>query len=467
MARPVLCASVVTACLLSSAALAQPFGKSGGEFRVNTYTPGYQGYAAVGMDTAGGFLVVWESGSFPIVLRAQRYAPSGAALGAEIAVTPSLTTTFVQSPTVIGQASGRYVVVWENFVTGDGMNIRLFAQRIQDGALTGAAFRVDTGVTTARDRVPAVATTASGDFAVVWGRELLLGATDDFDLYGRRFTSDAIALGGEFHISTQTTNQGSAPPAIARRSDGAFLVAWTAHFPPSAIGTVFAQAYDPSGTPGAYLVSDAATAADEQIPGAAYDGAGNFVVVWAGNYHVSGGYLWGQRYDTAGSPRGGTFRVDTSTSTLPKSPQVASDSSGNFVVVWGSDAYAIYGRRYASSGAALGEPFRVNTLASASLKHGNVAMNGKGDFVVVWRYGTYASNADIHGQMYCGSYAGDANGDGVVDIGDVFYMINNLFAGGPAPVKNSDVNADGHLDIADVFFAINYLFAGGPAPACA
>jgi hypothetical protein len=468
MARPVAFASVVCACLLSSAAVAQPFGKTGGEFRVNTYTTGYQGYAALGMDTAGGFLVVWKNGFFPNDLRAQRYAASGAALGGELPLTASSTTVFTQYPAVVGQSSGRYVVVWANAAaTGDGMNIRIFAQRIQDGSLTGAAFRVDTGVTTARDRVPAVAPTASGDFAVVWGRELLLGATDDFDLYGRRFTSDGVALGGEFHISMQTTNQGSVPPAIARRSDGAFLVAWTAHFPPAAIGTVFVQAYDASGTTSAYLVSDAATAADEQIPGAAYDAAGNFVVVWAGNYHTAGGYLWGQRYDTAANPLGGTFRVDTSTNALPKSPQVVSDSSGNFVVVWGSDKYAIYGRRYASSGAALSEPFRVNTMTSAYLKHANVAMNAKGDFVVVWRFGTYASHADIHAQHYCAALAGDADGTGTLDVSDVFYLINALFAGGPAPLKSADANGDGKVDVADVFYLINYLFAAGSGPACA
>jgi hypothetical protein len=30
---------------------------------------------------------------------------------------------------------------------------------------------------------------------------------------------------------------------------------------------------------------------------------------------------------------------------------------------------------------------------------------------------------------------GDANGDGSVDVSDVFYLINYLFAGGPAPVS--------------------------------
>ncbi len=38
---------------------------------------------------------------------------------------------------------------------------------------------------------------------------------------------------------------------------------------------------------------------------------------------------------------------------------------------------------------------------------------------------------------------GDTNGDGVVDVADVFYLINFLFAGGPMPLGLSDANGAG------------------------
>lgn len=60
---------------------------------------------------------------------------------------------------------------------------------------------------------------------------------------------------------------------------------------------------------------------------------------------------------------------------------------------------------------------------------------------------------------------GDANGDGSVTADDVFYLINTLFASGPAPIGSGDANSDGSLDVADLFFLINYLFATGPPPA--
>jgi Ig-like domain CHU_C associated/Dockerin type I domain len=61
--------------------------------------------------------------------------------------------------------------------------------------------------------------------------------------------------------------------------------------------------------------------------------------------------------------------------------------------------------------------------------------------------------------------SGDANGDGTVSVSDVFYLVNFLFAGGPAPAGGTgDANGDGAVTVGDVFYMINYLFAGGPAP---
>ena len=59
---------------------------------------------------------------------------------------------------------------------------------------------------------------------------------------------------------------------------------------------------------------------------------------------------------------------------------------------------------------------------------------------------------------------GDANGDGHVDVGDVFYLINYLFAGGPRPLGRANVNGDQAIGVGDVFYLINHLFAGGAQP---
>jgi predicted outer membrane repeat protein len=61
---------------------------------------------------------------------------------------------------------------------------------------------------------------------------------------------------------------------------------------------------------------------------------------------------------------------------------------------------------------------------------------------------------------------GDVNGDGAVNVIDVFFLINHLFAGGAIPPGLANVNQDSVIDVNDVFYLINALFSGGPAPVC-
>jgi hypothetical protein len=63
---------------------------------------------------------------------------------------------------------------------------------------------------------------------------------------------------------------------------------------------------------------------------------------------------------------------------------------------------------------------------------------------------------------------GDANGDGVIDVGDVVYLINYLYKSGPVPSTSTsgDATCDSVVDAGDVVYLINYLYKGGPPPGC-
>ncbi len=66
---------------------------------------------------------------------------------------------------------------------------------------------------------------------------------------------------------------------------------------------------------------------------------------------------------------------------------------------------------------------------------------------------------------------GDANLDGMVDVGDAVVIINYVFRGGaePASPTAADVNADCSVDVGDAVYLIKYIFRGGtpPQPGCA
>jgi hypothetical protein len=64
---------------------------------------------------------------------------------------------------------------------------------------------------------------------------------------------------------------------------------------------------------------------------------------------------------------------------------------------------------------------------------------------------------------------GDCDGDGVINSGDVVYLVNYLFKEGDAPIpalNAANCNGDEIVNIADVIYLTNFLFKAGPALDC-
>src|SRR5262249_30597965 len=85
----------------------------------------------------------------------------------------------------------------------------------------------------------------------------------------------------------------------------------------------------------------------------------------------------------------------------------------------------------------------------------------EGRKLFVFTSGRGAWRADL--DACAGRPKGDVNGDGSVNVSDVFALINTLFANG-TNACSGNVNGDGQTNVNDVFYLINFLFAGGPAP---
>ena len=78
----------------------------------------------------------------------------------------------------------------------------------------------------------------------------------------------------------------------------------------------------------------------------------------------------------------------------------------------------------------------------------------------------YAAGA---GYVYAASIKrGDANGDGIVNVGDIVYLVSYLYKAGPEPTPEEagDVNLDGIINVGDIVYLVSYLYKGGPPPAC-
>ncbi len=62
--------------------------------------------------------------------------------------------------------------------------------------------------------------------------------------------------------------------------------------------------------------------------------------------------------------------------------------------------------------------------------------------------------------------AGDANGDSIVNVGDIVYEVSYLYKNGPPPVfyECGDPTGDCIINVGDIVYLVSYLFKNGPDP---
>ena len=96
----------------------------------------------------------------------------------------------------------------------------------------------------------------------------------------------------------------------------------------------------------------------------------------------------------------------------------------------------------------------------------DIVADNTGNFYVIGISTGAGTSEDYCTIKYIQCLCGDANLDGIIDIGDLVHVINHVFYAGPLPLCDTDVNHDGVVDIGDIVFLTNYVFYNGPEPNC-
>ena len=330
-------------------------------------------------------------------------------------------------PSVGVDAEGNFVAVWQNTsYTGADTSFRgIVGQRYNaNGTRAGVQFQVNT-YTTGEQINTKVASGPDGDFVVVWQSNGSFG-TDTFgsSVQGQRYNPNGTPEGGQFQVNSYEHGFQQAP-AVAADAQGSFVVVWESNLgdgTDTSYTSIQAQRYDANGAPvGEQFQVNSYTTYSQLRAAVAVEPDGDFVVVWDGlgsyDNDTSNRSVNGQRFDAQGMPVGAEFQVNTYTTSGQSSPAVATDSSGNFVVVWesyGSNGMdtsynSIQGQRYDADGASVGSEFLVNSYTTNAQDRPGVAMVAQDDFTVVWdshgSYGTDTSSTSVQMQFYDGSGA--------------------------------------------------------------
>ena len=233
--------------------------------------------------------------------------------------------------------------------------------------------------------------------------------------------SAQVRAGGEFRVNTATTGMQTSP-AIAAEAGGDFMVVWTSRLTPGSLTLPTGQRFDAAGNPrgGEFVVAPQ----EAGLVDIATNRKGNSIVVWpAWTPNGSPLGVFGQRYDPAGAPVGGEFRIDTFNSPVSATwrARAAMAPDNSFVVVWdaGPDrdggpgsGYGVFMRRYDAAGSPLGGELLVNSSTPFHQQGPDVAMDGEGRFVVVWAdqahdgsgYGVFGQRFDADGSRTGGEF---------------------------------------------------------------
>jgi hypothetical protein len=211
----------------------------GSDFRVNTTLAGDQGLPALAMNSAGDYVISWQSPAQDgdgNGIYAQLYAAAGTVLKSEFQV--NTTTVSEQTAPAVSMSTNGFIVAWQSQgQDGDGNGI--YGQRYDAvGTPLGSEFPVNT-TTASEQTAPSVAMNGNG-FTVAW--ESLGQDGDVKGIFAQRFDVNGSTLGSEFQVNT-TTAKDQALPAVAMNADSASVVAWQSYAQDKSWNGVYAQRY--------------------------------------------------------------------------------------------------------------------------------------------------------------------------------------------------------------------------------
>jgi hypothetical protein len=265
-------------------------------------------------------------------------------------------TTYDQKDAAIAMdAAGNFVVVWSSYLQ-DGSSNGVFAQRFDPNCSpAGEEFQIN-ATSFGNQTGPAVAMDAAAGLVVVWHGP---GSIEDVneDVVAQRFDPNGLPAGDEFVVNSYAGDK-QLYPSAALNNDGTFVIVWESmNAPEDANKTICGQLYDSNGVEfaGEFFINAEPSVC--RYPDVAADANGNFAVVWMRD--KSRNSIMARLFDPNGLPRTDTLEVNTVSFGSVTRPSIAMDSAGYFVVAWDGDPNLaglddIHARAYEPNGAPLG-----------------------------------------------------------------------------------------------------------------
>lgn len=220
---------------------------------------------------------------------------------------------------------------------------------------------------------------SSNTYVVVW-RATPIGANGTaVNHIDAEVFSNGINVSGIIRVSSQSSPE---TPRVAMDAGGNFTVVWAA--PVNGTRQIFLQRYDSSGSANGSMVQVSTDGGSE--PDVAVSAGGGIAVTWATPSGVSS-----QLYDRNLQALGA---VQTIAADAFAAPAVGILPDGSYLVAYSTTVASIKNvlvQRYDETGAASGAPFAAAVDTTVNQNVPEVAVDTSGDYVVGWAQATAAS----------------------------------------------------------------------------
>lgn len=320
---------------------------------------GNANYPEVAVAGDGTAFVVWlQFDGTRYNLWANRFTP-GAGWGEAVVIESN--DAGVVNLDVTAGPDGVAIAVWAQ---DDGIHDRIWANRFTPAAGWGVAEKIDSGPGPADH--PVVAMDPDGNAIAVW--EQLDGTR--FNIWANRFTP-AAGWGVAERIGRDEL--GSAyEPEVAVDANGRAIVVWEQY--DGTRNDVWANRFTPTGGWATAELLELENSDSVDSSTVAVDPDGNAIAIWRLGYNI-----WVNRL----TPTTGWGTAEAIETDDAADPDVALDSRGNAIAVWGAKGpqYGIWARFFAP-GQGWGDPVQVSDRDSG--EYPTVGLDPNGNAIVVW-----------------------------------------------------------------------------------
>lgn len=207
-----------------------------------------------------------------------------------------------------------------------------------------------------------------------------------------------------------SVNTDDTSPVLAANAHGRFVIVWVDNSLDTN-GDIVARCYDTNGTSlgDGFVINDDRMDIIQKSPAVAMDKAGFFVIAWKDLRHGQSS-LYAQRLDIDLGKIGNNFRVTEDGEFDVWTPSIDMDAAGNFTITWRENRlgeFHIFAQRYGRDAVPIGPNFPVYD-GDQPARQTSISVADDGVFVIAW-----TSHESSHGDVWAKLF----NSDGTVRRG--------------------------------------------------